>query len=362
MASSEYIPEQVHLVGSVNLPTVDDVFNNIGKILGDRAPRVPDGEPGSRRGWISYQYPLLRVHPDLEYDPNAQSQHPGALPMLRLRQGVDPNSLKFTELGYAREAFVSYRQFRDARKAGRLPARSRFQVSLPTPAGVIHAYIRFDQQHLVEPAYEAAILAELARIVKTIPHKDLAIQWDVCREMVVYDGRLFHSEWQDPEREIVARLARISRPVPADVELGFHLCYGDLNKRHFIDPVDLGKAVGLANAISRAVARPIAFMHVPVPMARSDDDYFRPLADLKLHPETRLFLGLVHLQDGAEGTRKRIAAAAKYATRFGVATECGIGRSYRTAEVPELLRIHAAVTKKPAGVARARTLAQRRKR
>jgi hypothetical protein len=83
-------------------------------------------------------------------------------------------------------------------------------------------------------------------------------------------------------------------------------------------------------------------MHLPVPRDRSDEAYFAPLRALKLHPETELYLGLVHFTDGVEGAQRRIAAAQSVVQRFGVATECGLGR--RPAEtIPDLLRIHTAV-------------------
>jgi hypothetical protein len=76
-----------------------------------------------------------------------------------------------------------------------------------------------------------------------------------------------------------------------------------------------------------------------VPRSRSDDAYFEPLKDLKLRRETELYLGLVHLTDGVEGTRNRIATAEKYAADFGIATECGFGR--RPPEtIPDLLAVH----------------------
>jgi len=56
----------VHLVGSIGLDTVDDVFAACGELLGPYLKRVPDGEPGGRRLWISWQFPLLRASPFLE--------------------------------------------------------------------------------------------------------------------------------------------------------------------------------------------------------------------------------------------------------------------------------------------------------
>jgi len=65
-----------------------------------------------------------------------------------------------------------------------------------------------------------------------------------------------------------------------------------------------------------------------VPRERDDDAYFLPLRDLKISPETELFLGLVHDSDGAEGARRRITAASKVRPAFGIATECGMARAH----------------------------------
>ena len=65
----------VHLVGSIGLDTVDDVFRTVGELLGPHLRRVPDGEVGGRRLWISWQYPLLRSNAFLRPDPS------GAVPM-----------------------------------------------------------------------------------------------------------------------------------------------------------------------------------------------------------------------------------------------------------------------------------------
>src|SRR5215204_5329934 len=58
----------VHLVGSVGLDSVEDVFSTVGRLLGPFLKRVPDGEPGGRRMWISWQSPLLRANPFLQVD------------------------------------------------------------------------------------------------------------------------------------------------------------------------------------------------------------------------------------------------------------------------------------------------------
>lgn len=86
----------------------------------------------------------------------------------------------------------------------------------------------------------------------------------------------------------------------------------------------------------------------PVPRNRSDAAYFAPLRSLHLHPETELYLGLVHITGGVEGTLERIKAAQQFVSDFGVATECGFGRRPPDT-IPELLRIHSQVAAPVAG-------------
>ncbi len=59
----------------------------------------------------------------------------------------------------------------------------------------------------------------------------------------------------------------------------------------------------------------------------------------RLQDGTELYLGLVHLADGVEGGRRRIAAAAQAYGDFGVATECGF-RYVAAEDVPALLNLH----------------------
>jgi hypothetical protein len=131
--------------------------------------------------------------------------------------------------------------------------------------------------------------------------------------------------------------------VPEGVELGYHLCYGDFEHRHGREPQDTGVMVELANAVCAGVTREIGWLHIPVPRDRSDDAYFAPLRDLKFHPETRLYLGLVHYTDGVEGARKRLAAAQKLVSDFGIATECSFGRRPKSQDIRELMRLHVQV-------------------
>jgi hypothetical protein len=330
----------VHLVGSIGLDTVDEVFATVGGMLGDRLKRIPDGEPGGRRLWISWQYPLLRANPFLQ----AGTAPAGALGFrqLRIADGVAPAEIRFGELGYAREARASYLDFCAARDAGTLPAGIRFQVCLPTPFAVISPFCERDQVAAILPAYEAAMLREVAALAAAIPHRDLAIQWDVCIEMVIWDGRWQVKPFPGIERVFAGSFARLAEAVPGDVELGFHLCYGDLDAKHFIEPLDAAKMVELANLITASAARPIAFIHLPVPIGRDDDAFFAPLRGLERDGGAELYLGLVHAADGVSGAARRMAAASRHVADFGIASECGIARGRAPGLVTDILRIHAA--------------------
>jgi methionine synthase II (cobalamin-independent) len=334
---------KVHLCGSIGLDSVDDVLSTLGRLLKDNLTRVPDGEPGGRRLWIGWQYPVLRSSPFLETDiAAAESSHSKTAP-LRVRAGME-DAVRFGELGYAREARASYEDFKTAQRAEVLPAHVKFQVSLPTPFAVTYSYIARDARPRVESAYEAAMLREVDRICAAIPHHDLCIQWDVCTEMIMLDGR--HPGMRplpDMPGFVTERFARLCAAIPADVDVGFHLCYGDFEGRHFVEPLDMGKLVEMHDLLLAAAGRPIAYVHMPVPIGRSDDAYFAPLRNRTQAPATELYLGLLHIEDGISGAAERIAAAKRVVSDFGVAAECGLGHWKTPESVERMLELHAAV-------------------
>jgi hypothetical protein len=336
------------LVGSVPLPDAEAVFRAVGEILGERIARIPDGETGPRLNWIEWQAPVFEQHPAFQ----STDQH-GTLPDWRnesvgterkarawysFKPDVDPKTVRFGDLGYARAAKESFAIFSRCKQQGIAPAHARFQVCLPTPYNVIDQRIAPQHRLQVEKPYEERLLQELYEICDAIPHAQLAIQWDVAHEVQNLAGGRPH--WFDnPEEEIIARLVRIASRIPSDVDLGFHLCYGDFAHKHFLEPEDTGLMTRLSNQLSQRLARSIEWIHIPVPRGRTDQNYFAPLAHLQLRPETRLFLGLVHYSDRIPGAITRMKVARSYVETFGIATECGFGRR-DPQTVVELLRLH----------------------
>jgi hypothetical protein len=354
---------EVLLVGSVGLAGTEDVFRAVGPLLGSRMRRIPDGETGPRTSWVARLRFALEGNPAFEDDPaelaaGGRITHPtegtrtwkgsaivprGAPPppRMRLRAGVKREEIRIGGLGYPGAAIESYRVLCRLREQGVVPKHLRFQVALPTTAAFLNAHVVYEHHETVEPIYRARLFAEVDEILASIPHRDLAIQWDVSTEMGQWEG-VRHAHFPNIKAGVIERLVLHCARVPREVELGVHLCYGSYGGRHWKEPESTANMVEVHNRLAAALARPIGYLHMPVPADRSDEAYFAPLAGLDLNKRTKLFLGLVHDSDGAAGTQRRIAAAEKYARGFGIATECGFGR--RPPEtIPNLLRIHAEV-------------------
>ena len=122
------------------------------------------------------------------------------------------------------------------------------------------------------------------------------------------------------------------------MDLGYHLCYGSPRDEHLVMPKDMGILVEIANGIAGRLERRLDFIHMPVPQDRTDQAYFLPLEGLSVSADTDLILGLVHHNDTA-GDRARIDTAREFVGLFGVASECGWGRT-DPARVPGLLESH----------------------
>ncbi|MSQ71698.1 MAG: hypothetical protein EXR27_10495 [Betaproteobacteria bacterium] len=220
-----------------------------------------------------------------------------------------------------------------------IPPSTRFQISLPTPLAPVGNYGVLRDMADLEGPWERQLLRELDLVLAAIPPLKLAVQWDVAKEILMLEG-VFPAHFMPLMEGIIERLARLGDHVPESVELGYHLCYGDHRHRHEKEPQDAGMMTEVMNRLAAAVKRRIDWLHLPVPRERSDDAFYRPLQKLAIDPGTRIYLGLIHLTDGADGTRRRIETASRHLASFGIACECGMGR-LAPDTIPALLRLHA---------------------
>ena len=333
-----------HLVGSVPLPDTETVFRTVSDAWGPHLRRVSDGETGRRGRWIWFQREMLEQHPAMEPDPDeppyALYQWDGQLlretSYIRFRPGVDPAAVDFPT-GYAEAALESFDLYARLQDDGVVPGDARFQVSLPTPMATAYMYVSPASRDAYIPAYERSLLAAVDEILASTAHDRLSIQWDVCQEVLLFEDYFPHRP-ADYKAQVFAELGRLGNAVPETVDLGYHLCYGSPRDEHLVMPRDMGILVEIANGIVDGMNRRVDFIHMPVPQDRTDVEYFLPLEGRRLPVETELILGLIHHDDKA-GDRARIDAARAFVDSFGVASECGWGRT-DPARVPGLLDSH----------------------
>jgi hypothetical protein len=335
---------QVHLVGSVPLADSAAVFRTLADGVGEHVRRLPDGETGTRINWVRFIQEQLAARPDMEIDPTVppikwvqwDGKHLRDIPLLRFKPGTDVAHISFAT-GYADMAIESFGVFERMQREGAIPASARFLVCMATSLAPGYNYISPNSRADFVSRFTGHLAREVAKIANAIPNEKLAVQWDVCQEVLMWENYYGnqHPGWRE---EILDVQKRLGEAVPAGAHLGYHLCYGSPADEHLIMPKDMRVMADMTNSIVRAGKRPIDFFHLPVPKHRSDDVFFAPLDDLKLDDRTELHLGLVHLGDEA-GDAKRLAAARKHARVDGVGTECGWGRK-NPEQIPALLAQH----------------------
>ena len=333
-----------HLVGSVPLADSETVFRTVGGALGPHLRRIPDGETGERIRWIWFQREMLMNHADLEIDEDAGLfavyQWDGVLlresPFVRFKPTVNPEDVLFPT-GYAEAAIASYATFSRMRDEGVVGPDVLFQVSLPTPMATGYMYVSTAARDAYLPAYERSLTDALDGILSAIPHGQLSIQWDVCQEVLLFED-YFSYRPGDYKDQVFDELARLGARVPESVDLGYHLCYGSPADEHLVMPKDMAILAEMGNGLASRLERRLDFLHLPVPKDRTDREYFLPLQELRLPDSADVILGLIHFND-VEGDAARIGAAREFLPTFGVASECGWGRTDPT-RVDSLLDSH----------------------
>ena len=240
-------------------------------------------------------------------------------------------------LGYARDAINSYFVFQVMKERGILPAHLRFQVSVPMVNSVLPPRIFPDQDDLkkIRPGFEAALRAEIAKIIEMIPAKELAIQWDCSTEVQDAYGAIPGYPLKGSIERNLGEVRALSPHIPADVALGYHFCFGTLGGWPRFQPDDLGKAVELANALIAASGRKVDWIHLPVL-----DRTRRCVLRAAQRPQAGRRAGLSrHDPSHGRASGSGWTVARKYLPEFGLGAYCGFGR-IAPAELRQILTDH----------------------
>jgi hypothetical protein len=320
------------LVGSLPADSSEAALRAGGELFGDMVFALPDGETGSRAAWVGYERErLVRPHPDVETveeteSPSGIPRHAYETPVFRIRDGV--TDLHWASWPRVDDALASYRLFRDLREDGVIPAHVRFQVCLPFPSSALNGFkANFAADYpIAERGFEDLVAHEIERLTAEIPPEDLAIQWAVCYEVLDLEGVLAWTADGAWER-FTGPVERLTRLIPEEVLVGYHLCYGTFPEWPMYEARDLSLLVRMANHAVAHSGRTVDWLHMAGPryLRSEDDDFFRPLSDLDAG-DARLFLGIVLRVDGARGLKRRNETASRYLRDFGVASYCGFGR------------------------------------
>ena len=327
---SRRINSELLLLGSLPAASTEEALRAGGELFGDLVFALPDGETGLRVLWAAYEAARLLVpNPGLEVIQDNLRNPPRSVretAILKVRDGV--TELHFESWPRIDDAIESYGVFRGLREQGVIPAGVRFQVSLPFGTSSLSVFKK-DWAHdfpIALRAYEDLFAREIKRLTAAIPAGDLAIQWDVCWEVLDIEGVLSWTDGDAWER-FAGPVRRITRLIPEETLVGYHLCYGTFPSWPMHEARDMELLVRMANYAMDHSGRQVDWLHLAGPrdLRSADGRFFEPLRGLRAS-DTRVFLGIVLPVDGLEGLRVRHETASRYLDDFGVAMYCGFGR------------------------------------
>src|SRR5260370_33352602 len=110
-------------------------------------------------------------------------------------------------------------------KAGAIPANVKFQISIPTPiAPTYNNMVPSDRPGLL-PALTQHFIGEVGKIANALPNDRIALQWDVCQEVLAWEG-YYETGPVDFRSATIDFLTRIGDAFPAGIGPGHHFCYG----------------------------------------------------------------------------------------------------------------------------------------
>ena len=211
----------VHLVGSIPLPDAETVFRTVSGAVGPHLTRLPDGETGIRKTWIRFLQDVLADNPAIELasdvPPFKFVQWDGKvvreIPRLRVKAGATPDARSF-KTGYADMAIQSWGLFDRLQQAGVIPPKVKFQICIPTPiAPTYNNMVPSDRPKLL-PALTEHFAGEVAKIAQALPNDRIALQWDVCQEVLAWEG-YYEPGPVDVRIETIDVLAKVGDAVPA---------------------------------------------------------------------------------------------------------------------------------------------------
>ncbi|QDS77727.1 hypothetical protein FKW77_004388 [Venturia effusa] len=346
------IQAKAHLVGSFPATSVESAMRRTLVDLKDLLVSVPDGEIGWRYYFTAGLFQKIAGQSlklgevwrsyDEQMNPLPARQTDEAAKQALLDIIASHPDLDF---GYAEEAILSYQTFVKLRQEGVIGKDVRFQICLPG-LGSFTMFVLPDYQSAMEKLAFRAMRNDVIKIAKELPGADMAMQFDIAADFIMMEAQKdatyldtlradFHPRSEDLKELYSGQYADLIGLVEPTSTVGLHICPGNIGNRAVLEPKDMSLSVELANTIMSRIGRPLQWVHFGILPSWKNESHYAPLA--KLQPGPALYLGLIYPHD-KEGAEERLACAQKHVGTFGIAPQCGLGRtSYEDAE--SVLRI-----------------------
>src|SRR5437667_3481320 len=117
-----------------------------------------------------------------------------------LKPGAKPDAVQFAT-GYADMGIQSWAVFERLQKAGVIPAKVRFQICIPTPIAPTYNNMVPGDRPALLPALTQHFIGEVAKIASAFPNDRIALQWDVCQEVLAWEGYYEKGPARFPHRD-----------------------------------------------------------------------------------------------------------------------------------------------------------------
>jgi hypothetical protein len=304
------------LCGSLPAESGESAFRQSAEFFDGLVFALPDGETGPRAGWVSYERERL-VRPNegivtvTETDsPTGLPRHAYETPVFAVKPGV--SAVHWDRWPRIDDAIASYGVFSRLRDAGVIPPGIRFQVCLPFPASAMNAFkADYARDYPIAAAgFEDLVGRELRRLFAVIPPGQAAVQWDLAYETQDLERVLAWTPEGAWER-FAGPVTRLTRLVPEETLVGYHLCYGTFPEWPMYEARDMELLVRMANFAVASSGRTVDWLHLAGPcyLRSEDKSFFRPLADLEPR-DARVF------RPAARNARAVSAAATTDAVRI----------------------------------------------
>jgi len=322
---------KTHLVGAWPGRDPEHAMQTALEKLAPHLDRMTDGETGDRHLWATPAIDALRTNPDVEIVEDGNWNDYDDVAQFKVRDGatLNPDNLRLPYAGAFAWSFPAFKVLRE--RYGRPDLR--FQVGLPAPIDMaVFAFgeAAFADQSLVE-AFTEATVREIRRI------------FDVAGNEVVFQledvvGLVGVAQAPDEAgAEVAGQMARsvtaVAERAPEGARFGIHLCLGDFKHEAIARMRDVRPLVLMANEIADAwpAGRPLDYVHAPFAAASeppiSGEEWYAPLADLRLGDDTRFVAGFIHESLDLERHRELLERIETLTGRgVDVAAACGLGR------------------------------------